>query len=242
MIVNSPDYYRLRSLSVAGIVATATLVFVNAPAQSTDEEFTDEDFAQFFGLLVDGKITKEKLNRRCANKAIGFTFAAADLVQEGPPERIEYNETGLKQSIDGRSLRSKHHNAAFGEWTGSVFKPICPGLYVISVDFSTNGKQGDVASTVLVHLYLRRAGEARPGKRLVTAVKTGPSPRGNGHGTISLPLRTGDEVSTYAESEGAQDRREFESVTFTAYKIAHLDEYVEEFDMEAWGADIEALN
>ena len=144
MIVNSPDYYRLRSLSVAGIVATATLVFVNATAQSTDEEFTDEDFAQFFGLLVDGKITKEKLNQRCANKAIGFTFAAADLVQEGPPERIEYNETGLKQSVDGRSLRSKHHNAAFGEWTGSVFKPICPGLYVISVDFSTSGKQTEI--------------------------------------------------------------------------------------------------
>ncbi len=242
MIVNPPDKFTLRSLSVAGIVAIASLVHFDATAQSTDEEFTDEDFAQFFGLLVDGKITKEKLNQRCVSKAIGFTFAAAHLVQEGPPERIEYNETGLKQSIDGRSLRSKHHNAAFGEWTGSVFKPICPGLYVISVDFSTNGKQGDVASTVLVHLYLRRAGEARPGKRLVTAVKTGPSPRGNGHGTISLPLRTGDEVSTYAESEGAQDRREFESVTFTAYKIAHLDEYVEEFDMEAWGADIEALN
>lgn len=240
--MNPPDNFTLRSLSVAGIVAIASLVLFDATAQSTDEEFTDEDFAQFFGLLVDGKITKEKLNQRCASKAIGFTFAAAHLVQEGPPERIEYNETGLKQSIDGRSLRSKHHNAAFGEWTGSVFKPICPGLYVISVDFSTNGKQGDVASTVLVHLYLRRAGEPRPGKLLVTAVKTGPSPRGNGHGTISLPLRTGDEVSTYAESEGAQDRREFESVTFTAYKIAHLDEYIEEFDMEAWGADIEALN
>lgn len=242
MIVNPPDNFTLRSLSVAGIVAIASLVLFDATAQSTDDEFTDEDFAQFFGLLVDGKITKEKLNQRCASKAIGFTFAAAHLVQEGPPERIEYNATGLKQSIDGRSLRSKHHNAAFGEWTGSVFKPICPGLYVISVDFSTSGKQGDVASTVLVHLYLRRAGETRPGKRLVTAVKTGPSPRGNGHGTISLPLRTGDEVSTYAESEGAQDRREFESVTFTAYKIAHLDEYIEEFDMEAWGADIEALN
>jgi hypothetical protein len=242
VIVNPPDNFTLRSLSVAGIVAIASLVLFDATAQSTDDEFTDEDFAQFFGLLVDGKITKEKLNQRCAGKAIGFTFAAAHLVQEGPPERIEYNATGLKQSIDGRSLRSKHHNAAFGEWTGSVFKPICPGLYVISVDFSTSGKQGDVASTVLVHLYLRRAGETRPGKRLVTAVKTGPSPRGNGHGTISLPLRTGDEVSTYAESEGAQDRREFESVTFTAYKIAHLDEYIEEFDMEAWGADIEALN
>ena len=242
MLVNFPDYFPLKSLTVAGIVATASLIISDATAQSTEEEFTDEDFAQFFGLLVDGKITKEKLNQRCAKKAIGFTFAAANLVQEGPLERVEYNKTGLKQSIDGRSLRSKHHNAAFGEWTGSVFKPICPGLYVISVDFSTSGKQTHVADTVLVHLYLRRAGEARPGKRLVTAVKAGPSPRGNGHATISLPLRTGDEVSTYAESAGSQDRREFESVTFTAYKIAHLAEYIEEFDMEAWGADIEALN
>lgn len=240
--MNRPENSVLRSLTVAGIIVTGMLAIFTATAQSTEEEFTDDDFAQFFGLLIDGRITKEKLNQRCAKKSIGFTFAAANLLQEGPPERIEYNRTGLKQSIDGRSLRSKHHNAAFGEWTGAVFKPICPGLYVISVDFSTTGKQGVVADTVLVHLYLRRTGEPRPGKRLITAIKTGPSPRGNGHGTISLPLRTGDEVSTYAESEGPEVRREFESVTFTAYKIAHLDEYVEEFDMEVWAADIEALN
>ncbi len=232
----------LRCLTVAVIMATGMLAISTATGQSAEEEFTDDDFAQFFGLLVDGRITKEKLNQRCSKKAIGFTFAAANLIQEGAPERIEYNRTGLKQSVDGRSLRSKHHNAAFGEWTGAVFKPICPGLYVISVDFSTTGKQGAVTDTVLLHVYLRKPGEPRPGKRLITAAKTNSSARGSGHGTVSLPLRTGDEISTYAESIGPKARREFESVTFTAYKIAHLDEYVEEFDMEAWGADIEALN
>ncbi len=240
--MHRPEDSLLRRLTVAAIMVIGVLAIATATGQSDEEEFTDDDFAQFFGLLVDGKITKEKLNQRCAKKAIGFTFAAANLIQEGPLERIEYNRTGLKQSVDGRSLRSKHHNAAFGEWTGAVFKPICAGLYVISVDFSTTGKQGTVADTVLLHVYLRRPGQPRPGKRLITATKTDPSATGSGHGTVSLPLRTGDEISTYAESIGPKARREFGSVTFTAYKVAHLDEYIEEFDMEAWGADIEALN
>lgn len=240
--MNRPENLALRLLTVAAIMVTGMLAFGTATGQSDEEEFTDDDFAQFFGLLVDGRITKEKLSQRCAKKAIGFTFAAANLIQEGPPERIEYNQTGLKQSVDGRSLRSKHHNAAFGEWTGAVFKPICAGLYVISVDFSITGNQGAAADTVLLHIYLRRPGEPRPGKRLITATKTNSSASGSGHGTVSLPLRTGDEISTYAESIGPRARRAFESVTFTAYKVAHLSEYIEEFDMEAWGADIEALN
>jgi hypothetical protein len=30
-----------------------------------DEEFTDEDFAQFFGLIEEGKISQEKMNAQC---------------------------------------------------------------------------------------------------------------------------------------------------------------------------------
>ncbi|SVE45505.1 uncharacterized protein METZ01_LOCUS498359, partial [marine metagenome] len=82
--MHRPEDSLLRRLTVAAIMVIGVLAIATATGQSDEEEFTDDDFAQFFGLLVDGKITKEKLNQRCAKKAIGFTFAAANLIQEGP--------------------------------------------------------------------------------------------------------------------------------------------------------------
>jgi len=217
-----------------------------ATAQSfADEEFTDEDFAQFFGLIVDGKISKEKMNKRCAKEIVGFTFAGKDLVHDGDLARVEYNETGLKASVDGRTLRSRHFNATFGEWTGAVFKPLCPGMWVISVDFSTAPDSADdevkMADDVWLHLYVRRDEEDRPGMSVIKARTTGEGARGNGHITIALPLHTGDEVSTYSEPIGASQKRILERVTITAYKTGHLEKYVKDFDVEAWNADLEAL-
>ena len=37
------------------------------------EEFTEDNLAQFFSLIVDGKISKEKMSERCAAQQIGFT-------------------------------------------------------------------------------------------------------------------------------------------------------------------------
>ncbi len=37
-------------------------------------DFEEEDFQQFFGLIEDGKISKEKLEVRCVTKESGFTF------------------------------------------------------------------------------------------------------------------------------------------------------------------------
>ena len=218
-----------------------------AVAQSlADEEFTDEDFAQFFGLIVDGKITKEKMNQRCEKEISGFTFTGKDLVHDGGLARVNYNETGLKASVDGRTLRSRHFNATFGEWTGAVFKPLCPGMWVISVDFSTApGPAGvedeEMADDVRLHLYVRRGDEDRPGTSVLQTRTAGEGRRGNGHMTIALPLRTGDEVSTYSEAIGPSQKRIIERVAFTAYKIGHLEKYVKDFDVEAWNTDLEAL-
>lgn len=213
-----------------------------------DEEFTDEDFAQFFGLIEEGKISQEKMNARCAKEIVGFTFAGKDIVHERALERVNYNETGMNGSVDGRALRSRHFNATFGEWTGAVFKPLCPGMWVISMDFAAldsgpaavDSAQSDGwAEAVRVLLYIRRAGEQRPGTSVVhsAGIKGG----GSGHLTIALPLHTGDEVSTYSEAVGEGSKRGLEQITFTAYKIGHLQKYVKEFDVDAWNAELEAL-
>ena len=93
------------------IIAAIIIGLFMAPAirsQSafTEEEFTEDDFAQFFGLIVDGKISREKMSERCSQQAIGFTFAGRDLRHEGGPERIFYNVYREDTSIDGRTLRA----------------------------------------------------------------------------------------------------------------------------------------
>ena len=235
----------MRANSLASLVLGIFIGSVANPQSFADEEFTDEDFAQFFGLIVDGKITAEKMNKRCAKEVVGFTFAGKDLIHDGDLARVEYNETGLKASVDGRTLRSRHFNATFGEWTGAVFKPLCPGLWVISVDFSTAPNtvddDQDAADDVLMHLYVRRGDEERPGTSVLQARTAGEGQRGNGHMTIALPLHTGDEVSTYSEAIGASQKRVLERVTFTGYKTGHLEKYVKEFDVDAWNAELEAL-
>ena len=219
---------------MAGILAAGP-----AGAQSmADEKFTDEDFAQFFGLIENGKITREKMNARCENEVVGFTFAGKDLVHEGGLQRVDYNVTGMTASVDGRVLRSRHYNATFGEWTGAVFKPLCPGMWAISVDFATADLPGR-KDGLRLHLYVRRADEDRPGMSVLQTAAVGGG--SSGHLSIALPLRTGDEVSTWTEGIGAKSRRALEGVTFTAYKVGHLGKYIEEFDVDAWNADLLAL-
>lgn len=225
-------------LAIIGLFATRV---INGQSAFTEEEFTEDDFAQFFNLIVDGKISREKMSERCGEQSIGFTFAGKDLVHEGGKKRIFYNVSRENTSVDGRTLRAKHFNASFGEWTGAVFKPLCPGLYVLSVDFSTDAGDGVKAEEVYVHLYVKRAGEDRPGQKVVSAAKTGPGVRGSGHTTLALPLHSGDEISTYSEAIGAEQTRALKNVTFTAYKAAHLEDYVQEIDMESFSEDIMKL-
>ena len=209
----------------------------------SQEEFTDDDFAQFFGLIEDGKITREKMNTRCEKKVAGSTFAGKNLRHESEPERIEYNETGLTGTVDKRALRSRHFNLAFGEWTGSVFKPLCAGIWIITVNFSTTDDptiaSEKLADQVTVDIYLRQEGEARPGHSVMSAKTRGYG--GNNQMTIALPLHTGDEISTWSEASGENQNRILDRVTFTTYKVGHAEKYMKAFDEKAWADDLTAL-
>jgi hypothetical protein len=223
------------------IIALLTSSVVQGQSAFVEEEFTEDDFAQFFSLIEGGKISKEKMSERCNEQSIGFTFAGRDIRHENGPERIFYNNSRENTSVDDRTLRAKHSNASFGEWTGAVFKPLCPGLYSLSVDFSAQSEAGKKATDVYVHVYLKRAGEERPGQKIVTAIKNAPGSRGSGHATLALPLRSGDEISTWSEGAGPDAPRVIEYVTLTAIKVVHLENLVEEIDMEAWTRDVAML-
>jgi hypothetical protein len=190
------------------------------------ESFTEDDFAQFFSLVQDGRIPAADMSARCREQGIGFTFVGRDIVHDQPEQRIFYNVSREDSSADGRTLRAKHFNASFGEWTGSVFKPLCSGLWSIGVDF-------DASPNTRVDLYLRKPGEERPGQAILSS--------SSGHLSLALPLGTGDEISTYTVSVTDKPQRTIPQATFTAYKIAHIDKYMTEFDEAAWNADVEAL-
>jgi len=187
------------------------------------ESFTEDDFAQFFSLIEDGKIPAAKISERCQKQAIGFTFLGRDIVHDQQPQRVFYNVSQEDSSVDGRTLRAKHFNASFGEWTGSVFKPLCPGMYSITVDYSA-----PVSTEVAI--YLRRTGEERPGKRILAS--------NHGHLALALPLRSMDEISTWTESTQS---RTIDQITFTAVKVQHLEDYVTDVDMDLFTADIALL-
>jgi hypothetical protein len=192
----------------------------------SNEEFTDADFEKFFGLIEDGKISREEMLKRCENEVIGFTFAGLNLVHKELRERIDYNQTRVTGSMDGRVMRSRHFNASFGEWTGSVFKPLCAGMWSMTIDV-------DATPNTRIELYVRRPGQERPGEVVVGS--------NTGHLTLVMPLGTGDEVSTWSSARGDDAKRRINQATFTAYKVGHIEKYMTEFDEDAWNADIEAL-
>jgi hypothetical protein len=107
--------------------------------------------------------------------------------------------------------------------------------------FSAVNAGNDNPGDIHVHLYLKRAEDDRPGQKIVTATKNSAGPRGNGHATLALTLNSGDEISTWSEGTGDNPTRILESVSFTAYKIVHLDDLVKEIDMDAWTKEVMML-
>jgi len=224
-------------LAVATALSSAQ---ARSPLPIDNQEFTDEDFQKFFGLLEDGKITLEKNEQRCAKEEIGFTYTGAKLKHPAEATRIDYNVTKLDMSTDGRPFRSKYRNATFGEWTGQAFKPLCGGLYVFTVEYGTALRKRGDPRDISVQIYLRREGDTRPGYKVIESHPSGGGDYGTGMVTVVLPLATGDEVSTWTESGIGQSIR-LETVSISGYKIAHLPEMIRAFDQEAWSTDMRAL-
>ena len=215
---------KIRTLT---ILCTGLAVFSAVNAQDmSGEEFTDHDFEQFFGLIEDGKISRDVMTKRCEKEVVGFTFAGLNLNHKKDRQRIKYNQTRVKGSVDGRVMRSRHFNVSFGEWTGAVFKPLCAGMWSIAIDYQAS-------PNTQVDLYLRKPGKPRPGELILS--------NASNHLSLVLPLGTGDEISTYTVSTSDQPEREIEQITFSAFKIGHIEKYMAEFDEDAWNADFEAL-
>jgi hypothetical protein len=210
-----------------------SLSFAGGHDQSSfeKESFTEDDFAQFFSLVKDGKIAAADISERCQKQGIGFTFLGADLEHDQDRQRVFFNVSKEDASVDGRTLRAKHFNASFGEWTGSVFKPLCPGMYLLSVDYSIEGRAKDKTE---VAVYLRRhAGDEsaeRPGMRVISS--------NNGHLTLVLPLHSLDEISVWTESAR---KRTLQQVTLTVAKVQHLEDYVVDVNMDQYSEDIMLL-
>jgi hypothetical protein len=211
-----------------------------SPLPLDNQEFTDEDFEKFFGLLEDGKITQEKNEQRCAKEEVGFTFTGANLEQPAEPTRIEYNVTKLDMSVDGRPFRSKYRNATFGEWTSQVFKPLCGGLYTFTVEYAVSLPKRTDPRDISVQIYLRRADDTRPGYMVMESHPDGGKGYATGQATVVLPLATGDEVSTWSVAANSKPVM-IESIAISGYKVAHLPEMIGAFDQTEWAADMTAL-
>jgi hypothetical protein len=213
-------------------------VVAQAPLPKDNQEFTDQDFQQFFGLLDDGKMSREKMQQRCEKEIVGFTFTGKDLRHAGPMQRIDYNVTGVDATVEGRPLRSKYRNATFGEWTGAVFKPICPGLYSITVNFTSRLPDAAKPADLSLHIFMNREGDTRPGLKVLSTHPGGTAAAGAGSSTVVLAMATGDEISTWTEMAGDGDRM-LDTVSFSAAKVNDIPELTKAFSMEAWN---QALN
>lgn len=228
-------------------ITTALLALVpcaalaRSPLPIDTQEFTDEDFQHFFGLIEDGGISAEKLAEFCADAHLGFTFVGKELVHEGPKQRIDYNVTALEMTIDGRPFRSKYRSPSFGEWTREVFKPICPGLYSFTVEFEVRLPKRGELQDVSVQIYLQREGDTRPGLLLREAHAGGTGSLATGQATVVVPMATGDEISTWTVIAGDKGSRELTTVAISGYKIAHLPELAKAFSMDGWDEDMRAL-
>lgn len=241
--MKTPTHQRVIAglLCAAAAIACATTVQARSPLPIDNQEFTDEDFQKFFGLLEDGKITQEKNEQRCADEKIGFTYTGANLQQPGELTRIDYNVTALNMSVDGRPFRSKYRNATFGEWTGQVFKPLCGALYSFTVDFAVRLPKRTDPRDISIKIYLQRAGDTRPGLLVMEAHPSGNSDYATGTASVVLPMATGDELTTWSESTNGKNELLIESVALSGYKISHLPELTGAFDQAAWTADMKAV-
>ena len=211
-----------------------------SPLPIDNQEFTDEDFQKFFGLLEDGKISLEKNEQRCAKEEVGFTYTGANLEHPATATRIDYNVTKLDMSVDGRPFRSKYRNATFGEWTGQVYKPLCGGLYTFTVEYALELPRRTDPRDISIQIYLLREGDQRPGYKVMESHPSGNKAYATGQATVVLPMASGDELSTWSVVANGKPVQ-IESIAISGYKVAHLPEMIRAFDQDAWATDMKAV-
>ncbi len=215
---------RINKLGVASVLAVALLLFT---AFFTSTTARNEDFI-FFDLIVDGKVPKEKIVTHCAGRPTGFSVVAENQSHDQDMAMVQYSATQVANI-----------NASPGEWTGAVYKPLCPGQYTFTIDYIASDDDGANAKAVSVELYQRKRNGDRPGQLVAIAALTDARKGGAGHATVMLEMATGDELYTYSRAEG-NAKRHFIRVQLSGYKVNDMPDIAADWDNEAWDAELAA--
>ena len=206
-------------MRISMLCAAALLVAWPALAQDDDEP----DLA-FFGLIDEnGQVPAQQVAEHCDGSPRALSVETRDLVHTQPHQRVTFT---------GRQITNVNANP--GEWNGSAYKPLCPGLYSFSVDYTTSAEEGATGGEVIVHLHTwHRDGRERPGELAAMAVKPPGQERGVGHASVVVEMASGDEFSLFTLSPGADIRR-FERIQLTAHRVHHIPTLARDFDAALW--------
>lgn len=216
-----------------GIVAITLLLMGGTPAHAQTGEDDEADF-EFFGLIDEnGQVPASMVAEHCAGSPRAFSVETRNVAHDTPHQRVWFN---------GRQITNVNANP--GEWNGALYKPLCPGLYVFNVDYTATSTDGATDGDVIVHLHTwHRGGRGRPGELAAMAVKAPGQDRGVGHASVVVEMATGDEFSLFTLSPGA-DKRHFDRIQLTAYRLHHVDDLARDFDTTQWDqerADADAV-
>ncbi|MBT5242556.1 MAG: hypothetical protein HOH20_02150 [Rhodospirillaceae bacterium] len=199
----------------------AAMIASPAWAQTDTEE--EPDFVFFSLIDENGQVPADVVAEHCANSPRALSVETRDLVHTTPHQRVWFS---------GRQITNVNANP--GEWTGALYKPLCPGLYSFSVDYMTSAEDGATDGEVVVHLHTwHRGGRGRPGELSALAVKAPGQERGVGHASVIVEMATGDEFSLFTLSPGAEKRR-FERLQLTAFRVDHIADLAQPFDTKVW--------
>lgn len=199
---------------------------------------SEEDFT-FFTLIKDGRVAAADVASHCQTpkaRVRALSTASLNLKLDLNHERVRY-------------VDRQFTNLSFspGQWTGEVYKVVCPGLYTVTVDFISSDKDGATDGDVTVHIHTWRKAPlpdmpggdkpmTRPGELSATAVKIGPAARGTGHAQALVALGTGDEISTHSLSDDGKPRF-FERVQLNIALVQHMPELARDVVTAEFEAD-----
>lgn len=186
-----------------------------APHASLAQTEEDEPDFEFFSLIDDsGRVSADDVAKHCEGSPRALSVEAKDVVHTTPHQRMWFT---------GRQITNVNANP--GEWTGALYKPLCPGLYSFNVDYTTTAEDGATEGEIIVHLHTwHRGSRGRPGELAALAVKAPGRARGVGHASVVVEMATGDEFSLFTLSPGA-DKRRFERIQLTAYRVDHIPDF-----------------
>lgn len=215
----------MRTLATA--LCTLALVLAQDPAgpvlAQTEEGAPD---FEFFELMTDGKVGGDDVAAHCQGSPRAFSFETRNLTHTEPHQRVKFA---------GRQITNVNANP--GEWNGSLYKPLCPGLYTFTVDFTSSNTDGATDGEILVHLHTwHKGGRNRPGELAAMAVKPAGQASGVGHASVVVEMATGDEFSLFTLSPGA-DKRHFDRIQVSGYRVHHLPDLARDFDNTVWDAE-----